>query len=125
MRFVVVPILLVAMLAQTFTQGFYYLDYIINKASYEEHCINKAKTWLHCDGKCQLAKKIIESEKRQQNAPEMKLAAKTEVLSSRSFYTNSITITYATRNNRHIAPVIGGPVDQPSFFFHPPGAFQL
>ena len=122
MKFIAVPILMLAMLAQTFTQGFYYLDYIFNKASYEKNCVNKAKAWLHCDGKCQLAKKIIESEKRQQNTPEMKLAAKQEVLSSRSFYTNSIALVAAAGNNRPVAPVIGDPVDQPSSFFHPPGA---
>lgn len=122
MRFFVVPILMIAMLAQTFSQGFYYLDYVINKASFEENCVNKAKTWLNCNGQCQLMKKIIESEKKQQNAPEMKLAAKAEVLSSKSFYTNSLIINYTLGNNHPICSDSGAPVDQPSFFFHPPGA---
>lgn len=77
---VVVPILMLAMLAQTFTQGFYYLGYKINRSAFEKNCINKAKSWLHCNGKCQLMKKIIESEKKEQQAPEMKLAGKPVVL---------------------------------------------
>lgn len=124
MKFVVVPILIMAMLAQTFTQGFYYLDYVINKATFEENCINKAKSWLNCNGKCQLMQKLAESEKKQQNSPEMKLAAKMEVLSSRSFYTNTISIAYTVTNSRFSIPNTGCPVDQPSSFFHPPGNFS-
>lgn len=71
---------------QTFTQGFYYLGYLVDRSAFEKNCINKAKTWLHCNGKCQLMKKIIEHEKREQQAPEMKLAGKTEILLSSSFY---------------------------------------
>lgn len=79
MKFVIVPILMLAMLAQTFTQEFYYLSYLVDRADFEQNCINKAKAWLHCNGKCQLMKKIVESEKKQQNAPEMKLAGKSTV----------------------------------------------
>lgn len=116
------PILIMAMLAQTFTQAFYYLDYLINKAAFEQNCINKAKTWLNCNGKCQMMQKIVESEKKQQNAPEMKLASKTEVLSSRSFYTNSLPIISFFNNIRFYIADADEPVDQPFSFFHPPGA---
>jgi len=113
-------ILLMAFLAQTFNQGFYYLDYLINKTAFEKNCINKARKWMHCDGRCQLAKKIIESEKRQQEAPEMKLAGKTEVLSSRTFYTILIYSPVTSASCGYIPHNTGHPVDQPSSFFHPP-----
>jgi len=115
-------IFLLAICAQTFSQGFFYIDYIINKAAFEKECVNKAKSWLHCNGQCVLAKKIIESEKKQQSNPEMKLAAKTEVLSSKSFYTTQLPKGYTLLNNFCIVFNTGNPVDQPSFFFHPPGA---
>ena len=110
------------MLAQTFSQGFYYLDYLINRSAFEKNCINKARKWMHCDGRCQLMKKIIEGEKKQQQAPEMKLAGKTEVLSSRSFFTSLVCSPVESIPRRHIVQNIDQPVDQPSSFFHPPNS---
>jgi len=80
---------------------------------------------MHCDGKCQLMKKIIESERREQQAPEMKLAGKTEVLSSRSFYTTLICSPVISTSCKPIAYNMGQPIDQPSSFFHPPGNLSL
>lgn len=117
-------IFLLAVCAQTFSQGFFYIDYIINKAAFEKECVNKAKSWLHCEGQCVLAKKIIESEKKQQEAPEMKLAAKAEVLSSKSFYISNLLKACSLTTNYIIVFNTGSPVDQPSSFFHPPGFFS-
>lgn len=116
-------ILLIAFLGQTFNQGFYYVDYLVNKASYMEKCINKARPNLHCNGQCLLMKKIEEQEKRErQQAPEMKLAGKTEVLSSRSSFQLTINSFIADNTRSYILADAGTPVDQPSSFFHPPGA---
>ena len=41
---------------------------------------------LHCDGKCVLAKRLKQQENKEQQNPELKLSAKNEVLSSRSFF---------------------------------------
>lgn len=120
MKKTIALIFLLAICAQTFSQGFFYIDYLINKAAFEKECVNKAKSWLHCEGQCVLAKKIIESEKKQHEAPEMKLA-KAEVLSSKSFYTNYFVKACAHVTNYNIVLNTGHPVDQPSFFFHPPG----
>ena len=74
-------ILSLIFLVQSFNQGFCYLDYILRRADYEKQCINKALPQMHCNGKCQLMKKIMEQEKKeQQQAPEMKYAGKVEVL---------------------------------------------
>lgn len=114
-------ILFVAFLGQTFDQGFCYIGYVINKAEYMRNCENKYRPMLHCDGKCQLMKKIdAQRKKDEQQAPELKLAAKSEVISSRSsfllnapgIFTNIIR-EYATEDN-------GTPVDRASSFFHPP-----
>ena len=109
------------MLAQTFNQGLYYLDYLMNPSAFEKNCVNKAKKWMHCNGKCQLMKKIIESEKKQERAPEMKMMGKAEVLSSRSFYVSLVYTPIGSGPCKHVVHNAGQPVDQPSSLFHPPG----
>lgn len=112
-------ILIIALLAQTFSQGVYYLDYSINKAAYIKNCVNKARPMLHCNGKCQLMKKIEAEEKQnQQQAPVMKLA-KTEVFSSHHSDIN-FAFHYTIINNTVTPFAIGSPIDQPSSCFHPP-----
>ncbi|HEY2721791.1 MAG TPA: hypothetical protein VGI82_08700, partial [Chitinophagaceae bacterium] len=80
----------------------------------------KARKWMHCDGKCQLMKKIIESEKKQEQVPAMKPFAKIEVISSQSFYTTLI-FSQEPISRKYMLNNIGQPADQPSSFFHPPG----
>ncbi len=76
---------------------------------------------LHCDGKCQLMKKIQESEKKnQQQAPELKLASKAEVLSSRSSFAVLKPVAMIVLQRHYFPANAGDPVDQPSSFFHPP-----
>lgn len=119
MKFFVVPILILAMLAQTFIQGFYYLSYLVDRAAFEQNCINKAKTWLHCNGKCQLMKKIVESEKKQQNAPEIKLTGKSTILFFNRTSYNNLFFT----EQRSIPSLYNTLTYPPGFIqgiFHPP-----
>lgn len=113
-----------AFLGQTFSQGFFYLDYAIDRAAYEKKCINKFRPQMHCNGKCQLMKKIEEQEKKeQQQAPQMKLAGKAEVISSRSFFTQyAELLNTISAKRKYILTNIGHPVDQAASFFHPPDA---
>lgn len=114
-------ILLLAFFGQTFNQGVYYLDYLIDKAEYVKNCVNKARPKMKCNGKCQVMKKIEEQEKKQQEqAPEMKLAGKSEVFSAKNWYT-IFTPLYLTEA-KHYYPIYhsDSPIDQPSSFFHPP-----
>jgi hypothetical protein len=66
-------------------------DYIANTANYKANCINKAKAKLKCQGKCQMAKKMAQDEKEQQEKNEKSLF-KVLDLSSKSFFT-SITFS--------------------------------
>ncbi|RYG42259.1 MAG: hypothetical protein EOO01_23425 [Chitinophagaceae bacterium] len=116
-------ILLLAFLGQTFNQGFYYVGYIVNKAEYVRNCENKYRPMLHCDGKCQLMKKIeAQRKKDQEQAPELKLAAKAEAISSRSSYILAVPLAYIAFKREYQTGNAGTPVDQPSAFFHPPNA---
>jgi hypothetical protein len=119
----IASILLLCFLGQTFNQGFYYLDYMFRKKAYVEKCINKARPKMHCDGKCQLMKKIEEQEKKEQGqAPQMKLANKAEVLSSKSWYGTITSLSIIDVVSHYNIINDGSPIDQPSFIFHPPGA---
>jgi hypothetical protein len=118
-------ILLLAFSGQTFTQGWYWLDYQLSRASYEQKCINKARPKLQCHGKCQLMKKIQEEEKRQQqNAPEMKHAEKAETLGPTilSFQLDTISTALAAYSYPENS---GSPIDQPVCIFHPPAHTQF
>lgn len=60
-------------------------NYFTNTEAFAKNCVNKARPLLHCNGKCQLAKKLREEEKKEQQTPERK-ASKDEVVSSKSFF---------------------------------------
>lgn len=62
----VVICLLLAFSGQTFANNLFQLDYRLNRAAFEQKCINKYRPWLHCNGKCQLMKKLIEKERKDQ-----------------------------------------------------------
>jgi len=120
---IVAAILLLAFFGQIFSQGFLYIDYLVDKAAYEKKCINKARPQLKCHGKCQLMKIIEEREKKERGLPpEMKPAAKTEVLSSKSFFLLNAPLIITDNKRNYFITDAGTPIDQPSSFFHPPGA---
>lgn len=65
MKFVLVPILILLVFAQTFSKWFVVLEYDLNKDFISKNlCVNKAKPKLHCNGKCQMMKKLAEEEKQ-------------------------------------------------------------
>lgn len=114
-------ILLFSFLGQSFSQGWYYLGYLVQKEEYMKRCVNKALPQLRCNGKCQLMQKMkAQEEKEQGQPPEMKLAAKMEVLSSKSFFTLNISLESTETIDRRTPVVLGMPVDQASAIFHPP-----
>lgn len=77
---------------------------------------------MQCNGKCQLMKKLEEQEKReQQKAPEMKLAAKLEILPSKNLYGTIDTPYQINSSFQYFISNEGSPIDQPSSIFHPPG----
>lgn len=68
MKPILVSILLMLVLTQTFSRWFVLIEYELNKEFIAKNlCINKSKPQLHCNGKCQMMKKLAEDEK--QNAP--------------------------------------------------------
>lgn len=124
MKKLTVFILLLLFTGQTFSQGLYCLDYLVRRTAYEKHCVNKARPMLKCHGKCQLMKKIQEEEQRQQQqAPELKQAAKAE------FFPDAQSLLPAPPSfllQQHFGFQNSGmPVDQPATIFHPPGSAYI
>lgn len=123
MQKLIAAILLFAFVSQTFNQGWYYLDYLLQKKEYMKQCINKARPQLHCDGTCLLMKKIKAQEKKEQEqAPEMKLAAKFEALPTKPSFTLFADILPLASDHQFSILNSGAPIDQPSSIFHPPPA---
>ena len=123
MQKLIALILLIAFAGQTFSQGLLYVDYAIDRAAYEKNCINKARPQMLCNGKCQLMKKILEREKKeQQQAPELRLAAKIEIIPTSSSLTAYKPFLELASGNSYPTIVTESPVDQPSSVFHPPNA---
>ena len=78
-RFVFSTILLIAFAIQSFHMGGIVVDYYLNTAAYAKFCENKAKPVLKCNGQCQMAKKILEQQKKEQ-APERKWDSKVQII---------------------------------------------
>ena len=75
-----------SLLAQNFCRIFIIADYYANTAAYAKNCINKLWPEMHCNGKCQMMKKILKQEKKDQGNTERRENLKNEVLSSKSFF---------------------------------------
>ncbi len=114
-------LLLLCLMAQSFSNAMIVGGYYVNTESYARNCINKAKPQLHCNGKCQMLKKLKQEQKKDQQNPERRNSGKEEVLSSRSFFatvTDYIPAGAAHRTIETASPLC----DRPSSVFHPPGA---
>lgn len=113
-------ILLLAFAAQSFSQGIILLNFYIHRAYIAKNqCENRLKPMLHCNGKCVLAKKLKQQEKKEQQNPELKLQGKAEVISSHSFFITQV-ISPENASANHAFLKNSSTTDQPSYIFHPP-----
>jgi len=63
MKCVLVPILIVLLLTQTFSKWLVVAEYNMNRNFIAQSlCINRAKPKLHCNGKCQMMKRMAQEE---------------------------------------------------------------
>jgi hypothetical protein len=113
-------ILLIAFAIQTFHRGGIVVSYYLNKDAYSKDCVNKAKPVLKCNGKCQMAKKILEEQKKDEQAPERKLENKFQVIWLKSNF-----LSYSAKDNdlfRTFTAYLESPVPLVPVLaiFHPP-----
>jgi len=80
-------LLLLAFAVQTFGRAMIVFDYRLNKTTYLKNCVNKARPMLQCQGKCQLAKKMLEQQQKEEKEQQKKNESKADQsLSSRSYF---------------------------------------
>lgn len=120
-RKVLALVLLLVFAVSTFTRVFRVADYYVNTAAYSINCVNKAKPKLQCNGKCQMMKKLKQDEQKEQQNPDSKSSAKSETLSSRSFYQQHINALEPLIQHFQLAIAMGKPKDSTIPVFHPPG----
>lgn len=86
-RYIIATVMIFSFTAQMLGGFMVEIDYYLRIAEYAKNCINKARPLMHCNGKCQMAKRITQEEKKDQQAPERKSVNKNEItLSSKCFF---------------------------------------
>lgn len=113
-------ILLIAFAIQTFHRGGIVVSYFLNTDAYAKNCENKAKPILKCNGKCQMAKKILEEQKKEEQVPERKLENKFEVIWLKSNFVSFSPQKYTFSNCYNFYLVRPEPSVLIRAIFHPP-----
>jgi len=115
-------ILLLAFAAQSFSQGIALIQFHIQRAYIiKTQCINRYRPMMHCDGKCVLAQKLKQQEKKEKQNPDLKMDARHEVVSSRSFF-STLVLNIISTPKKYFLFSDNRTADRPADFFHPPGA---
>jgi hypothetical protein len=104
--------------AQTFNQFFIVFGFYANRSYYTSICENKARPILHCNGKCQLAKKLRQEEKKDQQNPQRRFENKTDNIIFLS-YSSIHLLSFLPRSEYAINNTVK-PIDFSFPFFHPP-----
>jgi hypothetical protein len=122
MKFIAVPILILLLMAQTFSKWFVEISFNLNRDYIAKNlCENRYRPVLKCNGNCVLMKKMKQEEKKEQDAPPVKLEIASIVLSSRSFFaTAEVPVFISSTSYNSIAGNSGKPVDRAAAIFHPP-----
>ena len=123
MRFIVVPILLVLVMTQSFSHWFVVLAFNINRDYIAKNlCENRYRPKMHCNGNCVLMKKLKEKEKEEQNQPAAKSEISIIVLSSITYFANTLPPVHVQTKTVYPESTLVKTVDRSFAFFHPPQA---
>jgi hypothetical protein len=123
MRFIAIPILILLVMSQAFSSWFVVMAFRMNRDYIAKNlCENRYRPRLNCNGKCVLMKKLKEAEKKEQDQPASTISLPAIVLSSKSFFVNSIppvavAVIHTETDNR-----TDKPVDRSRPVFQPPRA---
>lgn len=121
MQKIFASILLIALLGQTFNQGWFYVDYLVRKAEYVKRCENTNLPELNCNGQCQIMKKIkAQIENENGPAPVLSVPERADIISSKSFYPELSFSTVSLPTNYFLKRSMGVVVSRANTFFHPP-----
>lgn len=114
-------IFLLSFFAGNFSKTLIVADYFANTADYAKNCINKAIPKMHCNGKCQMMIKLKAEEKKENENTERKSNLQNEVISSKSFFTTTLSFTAQLLYTAPLAVTDNNStVSMPRSCFHPP-----
>ena len=120
MKKIAALIFLFAFAAQTFSRGLIFVDFYLNQSSIAaKKCENRYRPMLHCNGKCQLAKKLKQQEKKDEQNPERKLENKNETVFSLSLVVSCLPETLLTAPDYNVYRD-EKTIDRSVSVFHPP-----
>lgn len=121
MKFVLVPLLMLLILAQSFGKCFVVIEYNLNKNFIAKNlCVNKARPKMHCNGKCQMMKKLAEEENQNStNNNSSKIKLQEVVLSNEMNIATLPAVAYITLSYNRERPVLKH-ISPASSIFHPP-----
>ena len=113
-------ILLIAFAIQSFHMGGIVVDYYMNTAAYAKNCENKAKPVLKCNGKCQMAKKILEEQKKEEQVPDRKLDRKIQLIWCKANFASLTFLKSVLSRSETSFVVTPKPSPHLDAIFHPP-----
>jgi hypothetical protein len=120
MKKLIASLLLVAFAAQSFSHVIIVANFYINRSYIAAKlCENRYRPMLKCNGKCILAQKIKQQEKKERQDPQCKLENKNEVFTSHCSFLMDIPGTTHKVLSYSLSRT-GKPVDSSFKFFHPP-----
>lgn len=114
-------LLLIAFILQSFQTGLYYLDYYRNRSDYAKDCINKLRPYLHCNGQCQLMKKILQHQKKEEQEKKEDTRELIQVFAPPSFITGAACCFDPLKPGPGAGHSEGKTCDRSYPVFHPPG----
>jgi hypothetical protein len=123
MKFIVVPILMLLLLAQAFSKWMVVAEYKINKDFIAKNlCFNKARPKLRCNGKCQMMKRLAEEEKQnsRDNTNSTANVSTNEVLFCDDVNKPTFPLLTYIINAYNEYPFFARPDSPGSAIFHPP-----
>ncbi len=98
------------------------LGFYMNQAYIAKNlCVNRSKPELHCNGKCHLAKKMSEEDKKDRENPDRKTDSSNEVFYTAIEEQNVLKPLFTSITHSWVNPYcINIPIGQPSAVFRPP-----
>lgn len=123
MRFIAIPILVLLVMSQTFSNWFVVMAFNLNRDYIAKNlCENRYRPKMNCNGKCVLMKKLQEREKKEQEQQSPRIDVPVIVVSSKSFFVNSIPSITASHTSFEADTRSSRPVDISQSVFQPPRA---
>jgi hypothetical protein len=113
-------LLLFAFAIQSFNGLFIVISYYANTTAYSKDCINRFRPQMHCEGKCIMMKKMMEAEKKDQQAPQLKFEIKNDVFTSDNIAALPVDFCSMTKGNKYAINSGKSSCGFIQSIFHPP-----